>query len=294
MAEVMAAPLARQLERFEQWGMPPTGLLILMSACQGRCFFCASPAVTAPGPEIVTPAERVERWLDDNRTLGVGHLCLGGTEPPTHAHFDATLERARDVGFTSIQLMTSGLSLQTPEVARRWYDAGVRSVCVPLYGAEAALHDAVVGVAGHFRRAAGGLDHARAAGIEAYVHTLALRRNLGQLAALAELTRTRWSSRLAVAPLRAKDEVFRFDDECVPYEDVERELTGADVSLVGFPLCVAPEKPRGAALLIELYFRAQATVFDAACDACAIRSQCPGLVAAQHGKYAGQGLRPRK
>jgi pyruvate-formate lyase-activating enzyme len=292
MAEVMTAPLSRQLERFEAWGLPRAGLLILMSACQGRCFFCASPPVTAPGPEIVTQWQRVASWLEQNRAHGVEQLCLGGTEPPTHEHFSATLELAQQVGFRSIQLMTSGLSLDSLELARSWYSAGIRSVCVPLYAADAEVHDAVVGVPGHFERATRGLDNARAAGIEPLVHTLALRRNLAELHRLAALTQARWSSRLTIAPLRAKDEVFDFNGECVSYAQLERAIETADVSLIGFPLCVATETPRQAALLIELYFRAQKLVYAASCDGCSLRPKCPGLVAAQHARYGSDGLRP--
>ncbi len=292
MAEVMAAPLGTQLARFEDWGLPRTGLLILMSACQGRCFFCASPAVTDPGPDIVTPFERVERWLDDNLELGVEDLCLGGTEPPTHTHFDATLERAKSVGFSRIQLMTSGLSLESSKLAADWYAAGIRSICVPLYGSNARAHDSVVGVPGHFERATRGLDNARSAGIEPFVHTLLLRRTLGDLGALATLTRSRWGARLAIAPLRAKDEVFAFRSESVPYDEIEPAIASADVSLVGFPSCVAPEVSRGGPLLIELYFRAQKMVFDAACEPCTLRESCPGLVAAHHEQYGAAGLRP--
>ncbi|MBX3127912.1 MAG: radical SAM protein [Polyangiaceae bacterium] len=292
MAEVMAAPLAVQLERLAAWGLPRAGLLILMSACHGRCFFCASPAVTAPGEDIVTPVQRIERWLDDNRRLGVEALCIGGTEPPTHAHFRATLERAQQVGFRRVQLMTSGLSIEDDATARQWFRLGVRSVCAPLYGSHAALHDQVVGVPGHFERATRGLDRARASGMTTYVHTLALRRTLGDLSALGRLTRERWGATLAVAPLRAKDDVFSFEREAASYGELEAALEGADVSLIGMPRCIAPALPRGAALLIQLYFRAQRMTFDATCTDCAERARCPGLVAAHHARYGADGLRP--
>lgn len=293
MAEVMAAPLATQLARFSEWGFPRAGLLILMSACEGRCFFCASPAVTAPGPDIVTPGERALSWLEDNRQLGVDELCLGGTEPPTHSFFRRTLERARDVGFTRVQLMTSGLPLSDPAVARDWQALGIRSITSPLYAANAACHDAVVGVAGHFDRVVLGLDNAAAHGITPHVHTLALRRNLGELHALAEFSLTRWSARLAVAPLRAKDDVFSYAGEATSYAELERAIAGAPLSLVGFPVCVAPDTPRGAALLIQLYFRAQRTELDAVCNGCSLRNDCPGLVAAHHARYGAEGLRPK-
>jgi molybdenum cofactor biosynthesis enzyme MoaA len=218
---------------------------------------------------------------------------IGGTEPPTHSYFDATLTRAREVGFRRIQLMTSGLSLESREIAADWSQRGIRSICVPLYGPDAATHDAVVRVPGHFERATRGLDSAVAAGITAYVHTLALRGTLPSLARLAELSRKRWKARLAVAPLRAKDEVFDFSSHSVSYPEVAAAIASADVSLVGFPACVAPEVPRGAALLIELYFRAQKMVFADACASCALRSDCPGVVAAHLAEYGEAGLSPR-
>jgi pyruvate-formate lyase-activating enzyme len=290
MAEVMASPLHEQLARFAEWGLPRAGLLIMMSACQGRCYFCASPAVTAPGPEIVTPVEHIERWLAENRELGVEDLLLGGTEPPTHAHFERTLQRAREVGFRRIQLMTSGLALAEPGVAEDWYAAGIRSICVPIYAASAEPHDAVVGVEGHFERLARGLDQARRVGIEPWLHTLALRRTIDRVKELAETTRRRWSARLAVAPLRAKDELFRYGDESVSYAELERALQGADVSLVGFPLCVGKELPRGGAQMIELYFRAQRTVYADVCESCNVRARCPGVVVAHYAEQGAAGL----
>lgn len=292
MAEVMAAPLAVQLEKFAEWGLPRAGLLILMSACQGRCFFCASPAVTAPGPDIVTPRERALAWLDGNRSLAVEDLCLGGTEPPTHSHFRETLERARDVGFARVQLMTSALPLANEGVAREWHALGIRSVATPLYAASAALHDEIVGVPGHFERVLAGLDRAFSEGITPHVHTLAIRRNLAELGRLAELSLGRWHARLSVAPLRAKEEVFSFASEASSYAELERALAGAPLSLIGFPSCVAPNLPRGAALLIQLYFRAQRTELDAVCASCRLRAECPGLVLAHHASYGAEGLRP--
>ncbi len=290
MAELMAAPIGQQIARFEQWGLPPFGLLILMSACQGRCFFCASPAVTAPGPDIVTPPQAVDGWLAGNLQYGVEDLCLGGTEPMTHPYFAETLRRAREVGFRRVQLMTSGLGLADEGVAETWKQSGIESVCIPIYGAEARTHDAVVGVPGQFERVLRGVENARAVGLQVFVHTLALVRNLGELAKLAEWVEAHGSAPLAVAPLREKAELFSYREEAVTFDELAQALCGSRVSLVGFPRCVAPHLPRGAARLIELYFRSQLTVHAAPCADCVLKAECPGVVAAHHALFGAAGL----
>jgi hypothetical protein len=275
----MGAPLAAQVETLASWGLPRRGLLIVMSACEGRCFFCASPPVTHPPPSLVTPWARIEQWLLGNRDLGLTELCLGGTEPPTHVDFQRTLSLAADVGFRSIQLMTSGLSLAAN--ASAWHSAGITSVCSPLYAADAALHDRIVGVPGHHARVLTGLDTALATGITVHVHTLALRQNLAALHALGTLVRSRWAQPLVVAPVRPKDGVFDYASEAPDLAAVAHAVTDSDVALVGFPLCIAPHAPRGGPLLIELYFRSQRRGFGRVCEGCSARSGCPGVVA-QH------------
>jgi molybdenum cofactor biosynthesis enzyme MoaA len=177
----MADSLDGQLRTMAGWGLPgvtpaQAGLLILMSACHGRCFFCAHTGVTNPPPEMITPWERILDFLGGYRGRGVGDLCLGGTEPSTHPRFRDTLALARKAGVERVQLMTSGVTLS--QHARRWARWGVASVCVPLYGTTAHEHDGVVQVSGHHARVVAGLDAAREAGITVHVHTLAMRRTL--------------------------------------------------------------------------------------------------------------------
>lgn len=291
VAAVMEAPLGEQLAALEAWGLPRAGLVILMSRCLGRCFFCAQPVVTDPPASMITRWERVAAWLEDNRELGVERLCLGGTEPPTHPDFERTLVRAAEVGFSEVELMTSGVQLADPRVAERWWELGVRAVCAPLYGTTAADHDAVVRVKGHFGRVVKGLDNAAARGMTVHVHTLALRRTVHKLGDLARAARARWGARLYVAPLRPKD-LFDFRAEAVALDALAAALEGADVGLVGLPACVLPDKARDAPALIAIYFRGQRTVYAPPCDGCGARARCPGVVARHHEVFGDAGLHP--
>ena len=64
--EVMRAPLSVQRERLAQWGYGDVGLLMLMSACDGGCFFCASDDVVNPPDRLITDSpfdrRRTKEW----------------------------------------------------------------------------------------------------------------------------------------------------------------------------------------------------------------------------------------
>lgn len=287
--ELMGASLARQIPTLTRWGMPDTGLLILMSSCYGQCFFCAHRDVTHMPAEMVTPWERIERWFGEAQ--GATHLLLGGTEPSSHPRFLDSLRAARDAGFTSVQLMTSGVTLCEPGTADLWRSLGVTEICVPLYAADADTHDAVVRVPGQWDQVTTGLRMARAAGIEVRVHSLVTRRTVHAIAALAAYARDVLDTRLVLSPLREKDQVFSFAPEAVSFAEMLEAIEGVDVSLAGFPACVAPHLPRGAPAVIDLYFRGQRTEFDAVCTDCTLRPRCPGVVGA-HLRTFGTELQP--
>ena len=82
LLRLMDAPAAEQLPVLAAMGLPATSLLILMSACDGRCFFCARETVLSPPPELITPWPRVRAWLEAARPVPATRLCLGGTRPP--------------------------------------------------------------------------------------------------------------------------------------------------------------------------------------------------------------------
>lgn len=290
---LLEAMPAEQADWMERRGLPRAGLLFMMSGCENRCVFCANPGVMDPPPDRITPGERITAFLEANRQVGLRRLCIGGTEPTTHPDFDRALAQARGAGFSTVQVMTSGNRLAEPGVAERWAACGVRSVAVPIYGQEAAQHNALTGC-DSYHRLIRGLDGARDAGISVLLHTLALRKVLPGLAALARFTAERWGAQLAVAPLRPKAQLFDFAAQAATYAELEEAVAEADVSLVGFPDCMARDRPRRAALITLLYFLGQRRTLLPGCGDCADAPTCPGVVAALAEQPAAIPIRPRR
>jgi len=286
MHAFMDAPFEAQARQLNEWGEEACGLLILMSGCEGQCFFCAQPSVTHPPASLIPQWSAVEKKLLANRSTGLKHLLIGGTEPPTHPDFERALGLAAECGVESVQLMTSALQAKTR--SERWWALGVRSLCTPLYSHQPDLHDAVVGVPGHWRGVVAGLDAAAAQGMTLHLHTLAMRRTLQGVPALAEWVRSRWGVGLSLAPMRPKDALFSYEREAARFGEI-KEVVGKEVGLMGFPLCVGEEGE--GALLTRLYFRSQRRGFSASCAPCSARAQCAGVVLGHLAQWGDAELR---
>lgn len=288
--ELLAASPARQAALLRAWGLPSGAILLLVNACESRCFFCAGPGTSDLPAGAATPRDRIETFfaeLPPERP----RLVIGGNDPWLHPDLEWAVERAAEVGFREVQLMTSGLSLEEGRL-RRLRALGLRELVIPIYAASAALHDEIVGRPA-FDRLVAGLDRAVGLGLRVHLHTLALRRNQGELAALARLCQERWSSRLAVAPLREKER-FAYEREAIPLDELAALLGPLPVARLGLPACVAPHLPRAEALAIELYFRTQRRGYAEGCSACADRPSCLGVVEAALRTWGERGLHPRR
>lgn len=287
--EFLAASPGRQAQILSAWGLPPASALILVNACESRCFFCAGPGTVTVSAADQTSQARVLAFFA-LASPGAGRLIIAGNEPLLHPDLDLAFELAAAAGFGPIQLMTSALSLE-PARLRRFVDQGLRELVVPIYSADPLLHDEISGRPA-FDVLLRGLDLARSMGLHLHLHTLALRRTLAGLPALAQLCQERWGARLAVAPLRDKA-LFRFADEALPLDELREALAALPVARLGLPLCVGRALPPSEALAIEVYFRTQKRSYAAVCEGCADRPACPGIVEAAKGAWGDRGLVPR-
>ena len=291
---VLTAGVAEQHAALRAWGLPPVRLLVLYNACAFRCFFCASGGTSDRRAEDRTPWAAIEAHLSPALPAEGGRLIVAGNEPLLHPDFDRLLALAQRQGFDHVELMSSGTPLAAAGRRAAWVKAGLRAVAVPLYAAEPDVHDAIVGAPAFEVRVAA-LDAAAAEGVRVEVHTLALRRTAAALAPLARLVSARWGTTLALAPLRDKEGQFDWAREALSLPELGG-LLGAwpaevPLRLVGFPACLAPGLPRGAADTIGLYFRTQRQGFAPICGGCAARPACPGVVEAHLRAHGGAGLR---
>ena len=271
-----AGSIAAQLPAMAGEGFADTAMLMLMSSCENRCFFCANPGTTENLHP--TPWARIAGFLEGNRTLKVKRLLIAGTEPTTHPDLIRAAMLAQEVGFTEIQLMTSGMRLSDPDLLTPLVNAGLQSVCVPLYAAQPAIHNAITGTE-RFSDVIDGLDAAHRHGVTVHIHTLALYETLPELPALVSFVSHRYNTQVRVGAVREKT-MFPYDQRVPSYAEIRSAVADLDVILPGFPRCLDRRKPVWDDTVTALYFRSQAAEHPPACMDCADREGCLGVVRA--------------
>jgi len=158
------AHIAARIARWEQDGIqgPMTLELYPTLACNLDCAFCDTTDRHRP-PVAELPTERLLALVDEAAALGVRRVfVLGGGEPLLRKDTPALLHRIKVRGMEGV-LTTNG-TLLGPALCEQLLADGWDEVHVSLDGPTAAIHDALRGQAGAFKRTvrnACRLSHAR-------------------------------------------------------------------------------------------------------------------------------------
>ncbi len=175
------------------------------------------------------------------------HVALHGSSPSTMTAGILLLTRARQLGYTFVQLQTHGRRLADAPYARALRQAGVDALEVMLLGADAAVHDRIAGADGAFRDTATGLQLAARFGFDVLVTVPVLRRNGVHLARTMALVHRLGVRRVQLSfprPVETRDgvpteELLRLGPASALAARAARhaQKLGLSVSTEGFPLC---------------------------------------------------------
>jgi radical SAM protein len=156
-------------------------------ACGLACKHCRAHAIAQPMPGELT-TEQGLRLIDDLRafTPRFPVLIFTGGDPFMRADLFDLAGHARSYGMP-IGFAPSVTPLLTRDTARRMLDAGAKTVSISLDGADAATHEGVRGVEGHFARTEEAVRMLVAEGHTVQINTTVMRTNVDQLARIASL-----------------------------------------------------------------------------------------------------------
>jgi radical SAM protein with 4Fe4S-binding SPASM domain len=165
--------------------------------CNMTCPHCYAAAVSKPSPTDLSREEAL-RLLDELADCGVTVVIFSGGEPLLRPDLFDLLARARELGI-SPQLSTNGVLIDEA-VARRLAAVGVAYVGVSIDGL-ASFNDEYRGLRGGADAAFRGLCCARQAGMRTGLRMTLTRRNLEQVLAMADVTRSAGADRFYVSHL---------------------------------------------------------------------------------------------
>lgn len=165
--------------------------LQINAPCHQACEFCSIPRDRVPQVQLGD----LLNTMTLARGRGARALRLTGIDPLAFGGILEVVRGATRLGFTDIEVHSPSTRLSDEAFCRQIVEAMPpnRRFHVPLFGGDAAGHDAVSGAPGAFVRVMAALDHlARLAGREnVSVHTVLTRNVLPSLRAIVELAAAR-------------------------------------------------------------------------------------------------------
>ncbi len=168
---------------------PVSAMLELTRRCNLRCAHCYLGDQAAQhrlrdrelGPATVQA--RLAEWAE----AGCLYLLISGGEPMLRPDFPEIYRHARELGMV-VTVYCNG-TLVTEEIVALFRELPPRKVEISLYGATAAVHEAVTGVPGSHARAWEGIRRLQAAGIRVVLKTMLLTVNRHELEAMERQAR---------------------------------------------------------------------------------------------------------
>ena len=179
--------LARFNQRALEQHVPLAGCLDLTHRCNLRCIHCyiADGAPAASG-EMTT--DRVLSIMDEIAEAGCLFLLITGGEPLLRPDFASLYVRAKEKGLL-VTVFTNAV-LVDERIARLFQEWPPQVVEVSIYGATAAVHDRITGVAGSFDRAMQGVRRLLDRAVKVTLKTVLMSVNRDELPAMRQLAAT--------------------------------------------------------------------------------------------------------
>ena len=132
-------------------------IINLTYRCNNHCAFCA----VGNRVQEDQPFEYVVQVLEEYAGKGVRLLDLDGGEPTLYPQLLEVIARARELGYSTINVTTNGRRLSYPDFARKLLQSGISSLLVSVHGPDAATHDEITGAPGSFGETLAGLHNIR-------------------------------------------------------------------------------------------------------------------------------------
>ena len=156
-------------------------------ACALRCVHCRAVAQPRRHPAELTTEEGL-RLVEQVADAGARVLVITGGDPFMRPDIEEFVRHGRELGLR-VALSPSATGRVTRERMTRLAEAGVEAVHVSVDGSTAPVHDAFRGVRGSFARTERVLALVRSLGLSLQVGTTVCRRNVHDLAGIADLVR---------------------------------------------------------------------------------------------------------
>lgn len=218
--------------------------VMVTQACAMNCVFC--PKSDRAGFNMHREGATPEDLYDDvifqlerGRELGATLACLTGSDVLLFPHVERLCAHAGELGYTRISMETTGQRMADRAFAERLASTAATELLTPIYGADAALHDRIVGTPGAFDGLVRGIDHALELGRPIFkLHTILLASTLPRLVELIDFVRERFGLLLTVDVMQPnRDGEIELAGDMARFTDAREAARARPIHFRELPLC---------------------------------------------------------
>ena len=201
-------------------------------ACNNGCAGCANRDAWLPDDGDALAAR-----VAAARATGARAVVFAGREPTLHPRFTELVKLARGDDGRAVAVVSNGRRFVYGGFARGAVGLGLRAASVKVFGASAAVGDAVAGVAGAHAQALAGLRSLRAAGLTALeLRSTLYGAALPGVAAVADLTRAVGAAQLRVEAALDAVGIARAAEAAAAVDALAARCAALGVALEASPL----------------------------------------------------------
>ena len=145
-------------------GPLPALNLTIDAECEQSCAFCSLKSYMPASDGGEEELEFLRLQLETARAKGIRELRLNGIDPLAFSKVFEALDLIKDLGFESLTVYTPGKQLGDPEFRGQFLakSPSELKVVIPIYGLDAATHDAVTGLEGSYEKIQAAIEGMRA------------------------------------------------------------------------------------------------------------------------------------
>ncbi|KAF0127693.1 MAG: putative Fe-S oxidoreductase [Elusimicrobia bacterium] len=175
-------------EAARKFGWPKSRMkvceLTLNYACNARCVFCySSPDMEEwKGKDDMRYRQAADYLMFSYRN-GARMVQFIGGEPTIYPELPKLVRLAKKIGYPAIQVISNGINLGDRAYASELAACGMNTASISIHGDNAAMHDAVTGIKGSFKKAVRACGNLLDLGVYLNINTAITALNYRQLPA---------------------------------------------------------------------------------------------------------------
>jgi len=146
-------------------------------ACNARCAFCYYLEDLRRGKVRNFTTEQNKRKIRFAYALGKRAIDISGGEPTIRKDLPELIRYCRQLGYTTINVITNGISTSHAAYCEKLKDSGLTEALFSIHSHDASVHDSLTGVAGSYQKIISSINNFIRLGIPFRINTVITNKN---------------------------------------------------------------------------------------------------------------------